>query len=77
MLSFVLQTDTAMLEYVYVEGQRAVSVRFLWEWTAAYNTEYVFSLGGSEEEWYSIVKNGGTFDCVVIPWSELPSENIE
>ena len=66
-----------MLVYVTVEDQRSVPVKFMWEWTAEYNSEYIFILGGSEKEGYTISNLGSGFACTVTSWDELPAELLE
>lgn len=66
-----------MLVYVIVEDQRSVPVKFMWEWTAEYNSEYIFILGGSEKEGYTISNSGSGFACTVTSWDELPAELLE
>ncbi len=66
-----------MLVYITVEDQRSVPVKFMWEWTAEYNLEYIFILGGSEKEGYTISNSGSGFACTVSSWDELPDELLE
>lgn len=66
-----------MLAYVTVEDQRSVPVKFMWEWTAEYNSEYIFILGGSEQEGYTVASVGTDFACTVTSWDELPDELLE
>ncbi len=66
-----------MLVYVTVEDQRSVPVKFMWEWTAEYNSEYIFMLGGSEKDGYTITRTGRDFSCTMTSWDELPSKFLE
>ncbi len=66
-----------MLVYVTVEDQHSVPVKFMCEWTAEYNSEYIFILGGSEKDGYTITRTGRDFSCTMTSWDELPSELLE
>ncbi|MBO5015127.1 MAG: hypothetical protein J6C92_04865 [Bacteroidaceae bacterium] len=66
-----------LLVYVTVEDQRSVPLKFMWEWTAEYNSEYIFILGGSEKDGYTVSSSGSGFACTVTSWDKLPAELLE
>lgn len=66
-----------MLVYVFPEEGNSVPIKFLWEWSADFNTEYNFSISGSEENGYAVNREGDAFMCTVTPWDELPAELLE
>lgn len=66
-----------MLVYIFLEDGHSVPIKFMWEWTAEYNTEYTFEVSGTEETTFSITKVGNNFDCTVTSWDDLPKELIE
>lgn len=66
-----------MLVYVFLEEVQSVPIKFMWEWTARYETEYTFELGGFEETTFTVNKVGNDFNCTVTPWDELPKELLE
>lgn len=66
-----------MLVYIFLEDGHSVPIKYMWEWTAEYKTEYTFEVSGAEETTFSITKVGNNFDCTVTSWDDLPKELIE
>lgn len=66
-----------MLVYIFLEDGHSVPIKFMLEWTAEYNKEYVFTLSGSEKSGYTIARAGTDFACTMTSWGELPAELLE